>query len=271
MSDFIFPKGPKKKISAFIRVLNEEKFLEASVLSIIDFVDEILLIDSNSTDKTPDIIKKLEDEYPKKVVPLNYPFRACKVGREHFDLFIMEPDSERLLSNFYNWCLSKCSMPYAMKWDGDMIALDGLGESINFFRSSDHHVVSLFGYNIHPDMEHLIKIQKGTKITVPVVGGIPFSFANYIAPLTSPEKRIFIRKLYMYVPRYWWCEDLFSPFEFLMEKQVLEIGIPTYIHMKYCKTGTNFGSDLIHLTNDIITGDKVQPYVKEKIKELGLK
>ncbi len=42
-----------KQISAMMRVKNEEEFLAASVLSIADFVDEIVIIDNLSTDNTP--------------------------------------------------------------------------------------------------------------------------------------------------------------------------------------------------------------------------
>ena len=45
------------KLSAIIPTFNEEKNIEAAIQSVL-FVDEIIIIDSYSTDKTIDIAKK---------------------------------------------------------------------------------------------------------------------------------------------------------------------------------------------------------------------
>ena len=47
-----------KKITAAIITFNEERNIERCILSLIDCVDEILVVDSLSTDKTEDICKK---------------------------------------------------------------------------------------------------------------------------------------------------------------------------------------------------------------------
>lgn len=55
------------KISAHTLVKNEERFIWFSINSIIDYVDEVLLWDTGSTDDTIQIIKELKKTYPSKI------------------------------------------------------------------------------------------------------------------------------------------------------------------------------------------------------------
>ncbi len=55
------------KISVNCIVRNEERFLWFAVGSLADFVDEILLWDTGSTDLTPDVIGALSKKYPAKI------------------------------------------------------------------------------------------------------------------------------------------------------------------------------------------------------------
>ncbi|KKQ42861.1 MAG: Glycosyl transferase family 2 [Microgenomates group bacterium GW2011_GWC1_37_8] len=55
------------KIWVHTLVKNEERYLWFSVMSVIDWVDKILLWDTGSTDKTRDIIKTLEKKFPQKI------------------------------------------------------------------------------------------------------------------------------------------------------------------------------------------------------------
>lgn len=48
-------------------VKNEERYLWFSVTSVIDYLDKLLLWDTGSSDKTLEIIKLLEEKYPKKI------------------------------------------------------------------------------------------------------------------------------------------------------------------------------------------------------------
>ena len=52
----------KNKVTAIVPVYNEEKTIKGvlEVLSSSKDIDEILVIDDGSTDKTPDIIKRLQ-------------------------------------------------------------------------------------------------------------------------------------------------------------------------------------------------------------------
>lgn len=55
-------------ITAHCLVKNEENFIQYSIKSVIDFVDKIIIFDTGSTDKTAEIIKGLQKEYPEKII-----------------------------------------------------------------------------------------------------------------------------------------------------------------------------------------------------------
>src|SRR5258708_10772779 len=54
-------------ISAHVLVKNEENFVWYSVISVIDYVDEVLIWDTGSTDNTKEIIKEIIKKYPNKI------------------------------------------------------------------------------------------------------------------------------------------------------------------------------------------------------------
>lgn len=54
-------------ICANTLVKNEERYLWFAVKSVIDYVDKISIWDTGSSDKTVEIIKKLQDKYPDKI------------------------------------------------------------------------------------------------------------------------------------------------------------------------------------------------------------
>lgn len=55
------------KITAHTLVKNEERFLWYSVVSIVDWVDKVLIWDTGSTDRTVEIIGELKKTYPQKI------------------------------------------------------------------------------------------------------------------------------------------------------------------------------------------------------------
>jgi len=118
----------KNWISAFWRLYNSEDFLEKTVESHIDFFDEIILVNNNSTDNTDNICKKLEKKYPKKIKYYNYPFEVYKIWTEKY--FKVKENSINSLSYYYNWTLSKTNYRYAIKLDDDHICINNKLEII---------------------------------------------------------------------------------------------------------------------------------------------
>lgn len=55
-------------ITAHCLVKNEENFVWYAIKSIIDFVDQVIVFDTGSTDKTIEKVRKLEQEYPGKII-----------------------------------------------------------------------------------------------------------------------------------------------------------------------------------------------------------
>lgn len=58
-------KKRKNGISVLLPTQNEEKMVKLSVLSFLDFADEIIIVDNGSIDRTISIIKDLVKKYPK--------------------------------------------------------------------------------------------------------------------------------------------------------------------------------------------------------------
>jgi glycosyltransferase involved in cell wall biosynthesis len=209
------PQG-QKTISAMIRIRNEEEFLESAVVSIIDIFDEVILIDNLSDDTTPAIISDLSSRFP-KVKAYRYEHQIARAGRENVELAKApgEKRSPRLLANYYNWCLAKCTMKYTVKWDADMIATPELASAVEKFQQSPAQVMCISGANVHPNRTHYINTD-----------GFYSSIEDY-------EPRLFVRRFARYVDdgrkyevfrspyqgRHWW--STYKPLVFL--------------HMKYCK------------------------------------
>lgn len=77
-------ENPNIKISLCMMVKNEEKYIEGAILSVLPLVDEIVVVDTGSTDKTREILKKYnakiidykwDDDFSK---PRNIGLKACR-------------------------------------------------------------------------------------------------------------------------------------------------------------------------------------------------
>ena len=180
----------RKRISAMMRVKNEEAFLRASAELILPMVDEIVIIDNNSSDATPRVAGDLARSFPAKVRVYDYPHEIAKVGSENQALAATPADraSPRLLANYYNWCLRRCRMNFVLKWDGDMVATPAFAAHIEMFKKSSYVMMGVFGANLHPDRRHLVaasesirrEIKKGMDLD-------ETSVLNWTSPYTALE------------------------------------------------------------------------------------
>lgn len=112
----------KLGITALGRFKNSEDFLEICIKSILPYVEEvIMLVDVSSVDQTENICKKLAKDYPLQ----------CKYYEYEYDVYpwnhpkyaVVSDDSIHALSYFYNYCMSKASYKYVMKFDDDMLCI----------------------------------------------------------------------------------------------------------------------------------------------------
>lgn len=107
----------RKGLSCYYRVKNEAEFIKPSILSIIDHVDEVIIALQPSVDGTREQIESIDNP---KIKLLDYPFELMPNG----DGFIKQnAASVHSKTYFYNWTLSKTTCDWAIKWDGDMVAL----------------------------------------------------------------------------------------------------------------------------------------------------
>ena len=249
----------QKQVSAMVRVRNEEEFLYPAVQSIVDYVDEIVVVDNLSTDRSSLIIEALRREHPDKVVYYRYPYEVRKVGRENWELALSAEgrSSPHLSANYYNWCMRRCTKPFILKWDGDMIATDAFYASIREWRLLNWPVMIFHGANVHPDMEHLIAAKSANRdmlmasLTVP---GLP-SWATSLT-YDHPEPRLFPRFLARYDSSKGWTQRLSSPFrDQFGPRCCYRIHEPCFLHLKFCKRDpySGYSSDLKEVISSNVT------------------
>lgn len=120
----IVPKGRKSGVSGIMRVKNDAEFIEASIDSCINSLDELIIVYNDCQDNSPDLIEKKKKEYPNKIKVYAYTpsIYAFNLTKEMFDKTCNLPhNSVHLLSNYYNYALSKISYRFFMKIDADQI------------------------------------------------------------------------------------------------------------------------------------------------------
>lgn len=111
--------GRPQGISAMLRVWNERDWLEASVNSVADDVDEIIAVDTGSTDGSLEILRRLAETQPKLRV------FSCPA---------------RCIWDFSNYALERTSFRWILKWDADFVASAGPGKPMAALR---RHLFSL--------------------------------------------------------------------------------------------------------------------------------
>ena len=255
----------QKQISAMVRVKNEEEFLYASIKSISDCVDEIVLVDNLSTDRTPSIMRALREEYPAKVVCHQYPYEIRKVGKETWDL-AADPRARslpHLSSNFYNWCLRLCTKPFILKWDGDMIALDLFRCSLKEWRRSAKPIMIFNGANIHPDFRHLVAAKTTDRQALLASLSVP-GLPRWATSLTYdyPETRLFPKFLAKYESAMGWTQRLSTPYQEFGSRCCKRVADVCYLHLKFCKRDpyAGYSPDLKRvIASNVIVGPPLTP------------
>jgi glycosyltransferase involved in cell wall biosynthesis len=250
----VFAHARSKPISAMLRVRNEEDYLAAAVHSIAPLVDEVVIVDNASTDRTPEVIRSLVHELS-NVRPYSYPHPVAKAGEENLAA-VREGDKSSLhrMSMLSNWSLGQCRNPFILKWDGDMIAGPELESALQKWRSGSYTAMRFNGLNGHPDRVHLLASVSGDPAVVNqrlAEARVP----GWALDMTycDPETRLFPRFLARYVDAlFWWCENLSSPLAWMgpgsraPKRYCLELSDPQYLHVKYWKRSphTNHSPDL---------------------------
>lgn len=108
-------------ISGLFRLKDEGQFMDASVLSHIQWLDEVVLLVQESKDDTIEKAVELRNRYPDKIRVECYPFNVHPIGSAgHFD----SPDnSVYTMMHLTNYGISRCRYSWVAKIEGDVIAL----------------------------------------------------------------------------------------------------------------------------------------------------
>lgn len=117
--------GRTPGLSAMVRVKDEAEWITFSLDSVVDWCDEVaIFIQGTQTDRTRELVAAWAWAHQAKTVVYEYPFESLPNGPGHN----RQPrGSVHERAYFYNWCLARTHYQFAMKWDGDMVALDWLG------------------------------------------------------------------------------------------------------------------------------------------------
>jgi hypothetical protein len=108
-------------ISGCFRLKNETQFMEASVMSHLEWLDEAVLVVQKSDDHTVELAVDMAARHPDKIRVEVYPFDVFPIATpNHFN---MPENSVRTMMHLTNWALSRCRFSWIAKIEGDVIAL----------------------------------------------------------------------------------------------------------------------------------------------------
>jgi len=254
-----------------VRAKNEEQFLYSSVKSIMDHVDEVVIIDNLSSDATPRIARALADEYPEKITLREYRHTVARVGIENKELVsrlhAFRRFSPALLANYYNWCLRQCTKPYILKWDADSIATESFYRYLDEWRQSNKEILMFRGANLYADFRHLVA--PPARMEPVMEDYASFTFANWVAPYTDLHASLFPKSGAHYTFGFWWCEKLETPW--LKKGSVYRPMGVSFVHLKYCKRDpvANMSPELHPILEQISPGAPITKEIEKALREYG--
>ena len=128
-------------VTGLLRVKNDAEFLALCIDSCIEALDELVIVYQPCDDDSPRIIESKRRQYPDKI--RTYFYRPVVLSHhlteEEFRYASALPETSlHLLSNYYNYTLSKASYRYALKIDADQIYFtDKLKVFCDAFRTTE--------------------------------------------------------------------------------------------------------------------------------------
>ncbi len=109
-------------LSGVMRVRNEARMIEACIDSVINALDELIVVCNDCTDETPTILARKAKQYPNRlrVFTYNHNVLSFEMTDEEYDLALSLPDdSPRLYCNQCNYGLAQARFSYVVKIDTD--------------------------------------------------------------------------------------------------------------------------------------------------------
>ena len=168
----------KPGISGFMRLRNEEQFVEMAIESAVDCLDELVIVHNGCTDRTPEIIEACRQRHPHKVRVFEYKPTVYLPGSVEHRTHPM--DSPNSLVNYYNFALAKTTHKIALKIDGDDLYLPELfRKTTDKVRAGELSLpIGIFGINLwDADGEIMVNAE------FPLKGGLDKGFFE-VSPRT---------------------------------------------------------------------------------------
>lgn len=131
-------KTSKFKISANIVCKDERYWIEPSIRSIVELVDEIIYVDDNSIDGTLEIVLRLAKEY------------------DNIRIFSKQDHGLTGLGDMKNFARKNSKNDLVLRWDADFIAYDSISSLFKFAVDNFHKWDAFItdGPNLEGDIEH---------------------------------------------------------------------------------------------------------------------
>ena len=147
-----FKDDRKDGISACLRVRNGEDYLEVSIMSVINQVDEIICVFNDSQDNTEKILCNLEQKYPDKIFVYKYIPIVYAPNTDNYKK--TPPNSVNALCYYYNFALSKTTYTHIFKLDDDQIFFPNILRKLKKVVTKNKHF-GLQGLNLIDYKENL--------------------------------------------------------------------------------------------------------------------
>lgn len=128
------PECPKG-LSGIMRVWNEERMIEQCIDSVIDALDELIVVCFDCTDSTVDILARKAIEYPEKLRYFIYPetVYSFNLTEEKYEEALRLPeDSPKLYCNVCNFGIEKARFSHIVKIDTDQLYFN---DAIQYWRN----------------------------------------------------------------------------------------------------------------------------------------
>ncbi len=136
-------------LSAMFRVHNEEAWIGLALDSVLPWVDEAVVVLNRCTDRTAEIVSRYGDD----VRVFDYPFKLHAMGPGHDDC---PADSVHACAYYYNYAQAMTRYSHVLKWDGDMVAFDWLGDTIRRLMEAGHDRIKFEGRDlVGDDLKHI--------------------------------------------------------------------------------------------------------------------
>lgn len=121
-------------LSGFMRAKNEELFIGHCIDSVINALDELIVVYNDCIDKTEEVLKLKQIQYPDKIKIFKYPYHilAFNLSHEEYEYACNLPkNSERLFASQCNFALDKIAFTHALVIDPDQLYFE---DEIKYWR-----------------------------------------------------------------------------------------------------------------------------------------